>query len=92
MPHDHDHTDAPSDLELRVKALESPMVEKGLVDPAALDALIDTYYRHWLTAFEDLIAERWVLDLSDLESRKEEWRNAYLATPHGEPIELRNGE
>ena len=43
MPHDHDHTDLPSDLELRVKALESLLVEKGLVDPAALDALIDTY-------------------------------------------------
>ena len=43
MPHDHDHTEPPSDLELRVKALESLLVEKGLVDPAALDALIDTY-------------------------------------------------
>lgn len=43
MPHDHDHTDPPSDLELRVKALGSLLVEKGLVDPAALDALIDTY-------------------------------------------------
>ena len=41
--HDHDHTDPPSDLELRVKALESLLVEKGLVDPAALDILIDTY-------------------------------------------------
>lgn len=41
--HDHDHTDPPSDLELRVKALESLLVEKGLVDPAALDVLIDTY-------------------------------------------------
>ncbi len=33
----------PSDPSLRVKALESLLVEKGLVDPAALDALIDTY-------------------------------------------------
>ena len=33
----------PSDLALRVKALESLLVKKGLVDPAALDALIDTY-------------------------------------------------
>jgi len=33
----------PSDPALRVKALESLLVEKGLVDPAALDALIDTY-------------------------------------------------
>ncbi len=39
----HDHTDPPGDIELRVKALESLLVEKGLVDPDALDALIDTY-------------------------------------------------
>lgn len=41
--HGHDHTEPPSDLVLRVKALESLLVEKGLVDPAALDVLIDTY-------------------------------------------------
>jgi nitrile hydratase subunit alpha len=41
--HDHDHQDVPSDPALRAKALESLMVAKGLVDPAALDALIDTY-------------------------------------------------
>ena len=40
--HDHGHQDVPSDPALRVKALESLLVEKGLVDPAALDALIDT--------------------------------------------------
>jgi nitrile hydratase len=42
--HDDDHPRAvPSDLALRVAALESLLVEKGLVDPAALDALVDTY-------------------------------------------------
>jgi nitrile hydratase len=41
--HDHGHQTAPSDLTLRVKALESLLVEKGLVDSAALDALVDTY-------------------------------------------------
>ena len=41
--HAHDHQDVPSDLTLRVKALESLLVEKGLVDPAAVDALIDTF-------------------------------------------------
>ncbi|HUN27871.1 MAG TPA: nitrile hydratase subunit alpha [Steroidobacteraceae bacterium] len=39
----HRHQTVPSDPALRVKALESLLVEKGLVDPAALDALIDTY-------------------------------------------------
>src|SRR3569833_1266823 len=45
--HGHDdgdrHQGAPSDLALRVAALESLLVEKGLVDAAALDALVDTY-------------------------------------------------
>ena len=48
MPHDghhHDHEEGSelSPLALRVKALESLLVEKGYVDPKALDVLIDTY-------------------------------------------------
>jgi len=43
--HDHDHDAGPplSEVQLRVQALESLLVDKGLVDPAALDVLIDTY-------------------------------------------------
>jgi nitrile hydratase len=41
--HDHDHQVVPSDPVLRTKALESLLVEKGLVDRAALDVLVDTY-------------------------------------------------
>jgi nitrile hydratase len=41
--HDHEEGSHFSDTELRVKALESLLVDKGLVDPPALDALIDTY-------------------------------------------------
>jgi nitrile hydratase len=41
--HDHEHQAVPSDPTLRVKALESLLVEKGIVDPAALDALIDRF-------------------------------------------------
>jgi len=48
MPHDHSHSDdphslLPSDPALRVKALETLLTRKGLVDPAALDEIIDTY-------------------------------------------------
>ena len=39
----HEHQTVPSDPALRVKALESLLVEKGLVDRSALDALIDAY-------------------------------------------------
>jgi nitrile hydratase len=41
--HEHDHQAVPSDPALRVKALESLLVEKGLVDRATLDALVDAY-------------------------------------------------
>jgi nitrile hydratase len=41
--HGHEHQAVPSDLTLRVKSLESLLVEKGLVDRKALDLLIDTY-------------------------------------------------
>jgi nitrile hydratase len=42
--HDHDHgQEPPSDIALRVKALESLLVDKGLVDPAALDAIVDYF-------------------------------------------------
>jgi nitrile hydratase len=41
--HEHQHQAVPSDPALRVKALESLLIEKGLVDRAALDALVDTY-------------------------------------------------
>ncbi|MBL6954239.1 MAG: nitrile hydratase subunit alpha [Alphaproteobacteria bacterium] len=38
--HDHSHL---SDTELRVRSLESLLVEKGIVDPAALDTVVQTY-------------------------------------------------
>jgi nitrile hydratase len=45
--HNHDHEDAhshlPSDPELRVKAIETLLLGKGLIDPKTLDELIDTY-------------------------------------------------
>ena len=43
MSHNHKHSDPLPETVLRVKALESLLVEKGLVDPAALDALVDRY-------------------------------------------------
>jgi nitrile hydratase len=47
MPHDHDpdhpHSLLPPEPELRVKALESLLVDKGLIDPEAVDALIALY-------------------------------------------------
>src|SRR3954454_19641532 len=41
--HDHDHGSELSETQRRVRALETILVEKGYVDPAALDVLIETY-------------------------------------------------
>ena len=41
--HDHAHSHLPSDPELRVKALETLLLNKGLIDSQTLDELIDTY-------------------------------------------------
>ena len=46
MPHDvekHSHSLLPSDPELKVKALETALIKRDLIDPAALDEIIDTY-------------------------------------------------
>ena len=52
MSHDHDHDDHQHDdhdhselgeMDLRVRALETVLTQKGYIDPAALDVLIDTY-------------------------------------------------
>jgi len=41
--HDHDHGSELSEMQLRVRALETILTEKGYVDPAALDAIVETY-------------------------------------------------
>ena len=43
MAHDHAHNAPPPETAMRVKALETLLTEKGLLDPAAIDALVETY-------------------------------------------------
>ena len=49
MAHDHDHDDPHghgselSEMQLRVRALETVLAEKGYIDPAALDVMIEAY-------------------------------------------------
>lgn len=45
MPHDHDHAHAllPPEPALRVRAIETLLTEKGLVDPGAIDAIVDAF-------------------------------------------------
>src|ERR1700760_2909879 len=42
MPHEHDHSHL-SETELRVRALETVLREKGYIDPAAIDLLVERY-------------------------------------------------
>ena len=46
------------------------------------------YFEHWLSALEQLVAEKKLTDLTALHERKEAWAEAYHHTPHGQPVEL----
>jgi nitrile hydratase len=41
--HDHDHGSELSEMQLRVRALETVLAEKGYIDPAALDLIVEAY-------------------------------------------------
>jgi nitrile hydratase len=41
--HDHDHGSELSEMQLRVRALETVLTEKGYIDPAAIDRIIEAY-------------------------------------------------
>lgn len=52
------------------------------------DTDASAYFQHWLTALEKLVADKNLVPGSEMGARKEEWRQAYLNTPHGKPVEL----
>ena len=61
MSHDHDHTEPPSDIAFRVKALERLLITKGLVDASALEEIIDTYeHKVGPRNGAHLVAKAWV--------------------------------
>ena len=65
--HDHAHSHLPSDPELRVKAVETLLLNKGLIDSKTLDELIDTYEnRIGPKNGANVVAKAWV----DLEYKK----------------------
>ena len=49
------------------------------------------YYESWLEALEKIISKKSFVESSEVEKREREWINALQATPHGSPIELKNG-
>jgi nitrile hydratase accessory protein len=52
----------------------------------------DTYYRHWLAALEHLVADKGVTDRASLARYRDAWDHAAERTPHGQPIELTEGD
>jgi len=104
MPHDGNEPTFSAPWEAQAFAMAVRLHEAGVFEwsewAAALSAEIeraqaigdpdlgDTYYLHWLNALERLAAEKGLVELSELAARKEAWRDAYLATPHGQPVTL----
>lgn len=57
---------------------------------AAGDAdLGDTYYRHWLSTLEALVAAKGASSAAELARHRDAWDHAADRTPHGLPVELR---
>jgi len=49
----------------------------------------DTYYRHWLSALEAIVAAKGASSNDELRRYRDAWDHAAERTPHGQPIELR---
>lgn len=50
----------------------------------------DTYYSHVLEAIETLLIEKQLVATDEISVRKDEWADAFRATPHGAPVHLAN--
>jgi nitrile hydratase accessory protein len=48
------------------------------------------YYEHWLAALETLVADKRIVGHAELDHRADAWSRAARATPHGQPIELKD--
>lgn len=52
----------------------------------------EDYFNAWLETLEGVLAETGMAEIGDLRRLKEGWANAYLNTPHGQPVHLSAGE
>jgi nitrile hydratase accessory protein len=46
------------------------------------------YYRQWLAALETIVGRKGAASAAEINARQDTWRQAYLNTPHGQPVEL----
>jgi nitrile hydratase accessory protein len=50
------------------------------------------YFRQWLAALETIVGLKGAASNAEITDRQQTWRQAYLNTPHGQPVELRHAE
>ena len=105
IPHDNDGPVFREPWEAQAFAMTLALHERGLFTwsewATALGAEIkraqaagdpdsgETYYLHWLSALEKLVAEKGVTTMETLHRYRGAWEHACDRTPHGQPIELR---
>ena len=105
IPHDNDGPVFREPWEAQAFAMTLALHERGLFTwsewATALGAEIkraqaagdpdsgETYYLHWLSALEKLVAEKGVTTTETLHRYRNAWEHACDRTPHGQPIELR---
>ncbi len=68
-----------------VAALSREIAAGGSADAGSPETV---YYLHWLAALERLVADKGLASVAALARRKAEWREAYDATAHGQPVVL----
>ncbi|MGE9552872.1 nitrile hydratase accessory protein [Erwinia amylovora] len=54
----------------------------------AHESINDAYYRQWVAATEKMLLALQMAEESEISNRTDEWRQAYLNTPHGMPVTL----
>jgi nitrile hydratase accessory protein len=87
-----------------VLAIADTLVQKGIFSAGAWSAALgaelkqadengaadnqETYYRCALNALESLVAANSDIDMQAMTGKRKDWEQAYLSTPHGQPVEL----
>ena len=83
------HSGGLEDVVQRVsEAVGEDMGEKTSEQMEEKEDKRDSYYQHWLAALEHLAIAKGLSEVGELALRVHAWREAYLATPHGQPVEL----
>ncbi len=67
------------------EAITKEIMNAGDLEQANVE---NTYYKHWVYALEKIIKQKNIISNKELKIKLEEWRMAYLNTPHGNPVTL----